>query len=618
MLEQRNRPTAGHYLGIEGGGTRTVALVADERGRRLARLESGPANARLLRDPELRRRLAEFARFYPQPRAVGICLAGARNTRDWERIHNLAAPLWPGARIAVSHDLESAWLAAECQAGAANGVRIVLISGTGSCCYGRSSDGRVAKLGGWGHLLGDKGSGYEIGLRALKAVVYYLDRDGRWSLLGRRLLTRLHLNTPDDLVGWVQSATKEQVAALAEEVFQARRAGDRIATDILRGAAASLAGDAVACARRLARAGREAEFFFAGGVFAQQPGFAATVARRIREEMPSAVCRALKLEGAWGAVQLARRVAQETATVPAASRRRVALNSRTDTDEPVFIPVSARLSPTEARNPRSRRLDRMSVRGAIGLMLAEESRVAGRIASQITALERAVRLIARALRQGGRLFYVGAGTSGRLGVLDASECPPTFRTEPEQVQGVIAGGGAALTRAVEGAEDDARAGREAMRGRGVGRCDVVVGIAASGRTPFVWGALAGAKESGARTILMTFNPHLVLPRRHRPDVCLAPDLGPEILTGSTRLKCGTATKIMLNILSTLSMVRLGKVAGNRMIDLNPSNIKLRARAVRIVRELAGCDAIRAEAALRRARWVVKDALRSLRPGGHPH
>jgi N-acetylmuramic acid 6-phosphate etherase len=212
------------------------------------------------------------------------------------------------------------------------------------------------------------------------------------------------------------------------------------------------------------------------------------------------------------------------------------------------------------------------------------------------------------------LFYVGAGTSGRLGVLDASECPPTFRTSPELVQGIMAGGEKALHSAVEGAEDDFGAGARAAEFRGLGPKDVLVGIAASGRTPFVWGALATAKQRGAQTALLCFNPFLQFARGQRPDVVLALDLGPEVLTGSTRLKSGTATKLVLNLLTTLTMVRLGKVVGNLMVDLNPSNVKLRDRACRIVVELTGRDYATAQRALEQSGWVVTAAITALGRG----
>lgn len=273
---------------------------------------------------------------------------------------------------------------------------------------------------------------------------------------------------------------------------------------------------------------------------------------------------------------------------------------------------STRLSPTEQRNPRSRHLDRMSVPAAVELMLSEEAKVTRALLKEKVLLSRAVNLVARAFQRGGRLFYFGAGTSGRLGVLDASECPPTFRVAPTMVQGIIAGGEVALRRAVEGAEDDATAGAREVRTRRIKSKDVVVGIAASGTTRFVWGALGAAKLRGATTMLLCFNPHLSIPRAMRPDVVLAPDLGPEVLTGSTRLKAGTATKLVLNLLTTLAMVRLGKVASNLMVDVNPSNAKLRLRAVRIVRELTGADERAAEQALQKSGWVIRAACRRLR------
>ncbi len=244
-------------------------------------------------------------------------------------------------------------------------------------------------------------------------------------------------------------------------------------------------------------------------------------------------------------------------------------------------------------------------------MLSEEARVPAKLLRQVGSIEKAIALIVKAFRRGGRLIYVGAGTSGRLGVLDASECPPTFQTSPEMVQGVMAGGRKALWQSIEGAEDAPRQGAREMRARRITTKDVVVGIAASGTTQFVWGALAEAKKRGATTILVCFNPYLQIPRTLRPSLVIATELGPEVLTGSTRLKAGTATKVLLNLFTTLSMVRLGKVMSNLMVDVNPSNTKLRLRAVRIVRELSGADEQSARGALRQTGWNVRAALRQL-------
>jgi N-acetylmuramic acid 6-phosphate etherase len=258
-------------------------------------------------------------------------------------------------------------------------------------------------------------------------------------------------------------------------------------------------------------------------------------------------------------------------------------------------------------------LDKLPLGDAIRLMLSEDATVPRKLMAERGRIEQVIRAVVRAFRRGGRLFYVGAGTSGRLGVLDASECPPTFGTPSDMVQGIIAGGQNALWQSVEGTEDDADAGARAIQYCHVVRRDVVVGIAASGTTPFVWGALREAKRRGATTVLVCFNPFLHLPRPLRPTVVVAPNLGPELLTGSTRLKAGTATKLLLNMFTTLAMVRLGKVRSNLMIDLNPTNLKLRDRAVRIVRDLTRADPAAARQALERAGWIIRKAVARLGP-----
>ncbi len=623
MNDQPDRPATALLLGIEGGGTRTVAILADERGQQIRRLEAGPANLKLLSDTRLLVHFRALARQIPSPDALGVGMAGARSADDHERIRRAVARVWPNRPCAVSHDLASALAAAESASDPESMTRVIVLSGTGSCCYGQGPNGQTAKVGGWGHLIGDKGSGYEIGLRALKAVVYYFDRDGVWSALGERLLRRLQLNEPNDLIDWAQKADKREIAVLAVEVFEAWAAADRIAADILRGAAHSLSADGVACARKLARSGSPVQFILAGGVLLQQPRFARLVARRVRELWPKARVTPLRVESAWGAVAMARLALisnrnSSAADGPASVKSRLPVRPSprpvravANPFDELFRPESFRGSPTERRNPRSLRLHTMSVERAIRLMLTEERRGLKALFGESRKIGRVIGWITHAFRNDGRLFYVGAGTSGRLGVLDASECPPTFGTRPEQVQGIIAGGAPALWSSVEGAEDDPAAGAAALRFRKVNPRDIVVGIAASGRTPFVWGALAEAQRRGARTILIGFNPGLKAPRALRPDLMISPDLGPEVLTGSTRLKAGTATKLILNLLTTLTMVRLGKVVSNLMVDLNPSNTKLRDRAVRIVRELTGADESAARQALEKTKWVVQNAWRAL-------
>ncbi|MBI3320572.1 MAG: N-acetylmuramic acid 6-phosphate etherase [Candidatus Omnitrophica bacterium] len=261
--------------------------------------------------------------------------------------------------------------------------------------------------------------------------------------------------------------------------------------------------------------------------------------------------------------------------------------------------------PTEQPHPKSRHLDRLSTTNLPRLMNREDAGVPRAVARVIPQVARAVSLIERSLRRGGRLFFLGAGTSGRLGVIEAAECPPTFSTPPRMIQALIAGDRPAVFRSQEGAEDDrARARRDVNRRIRAG--DVVVGIAASGVTPFVEAGLRAARTRGASTVLVTCHPQTML--RPTVDVLIGPTIGPELLTGSTRLKAGTATKLILNMLTLATMVRLGKVYGNRMVDVRPTSRKLRARAVRIIQELVGASPQEAARWLRRSRGEVKTAV----------
>jgi len=262
---------------------------------------------------------------------------------------------------------------------------------------------------------------------------------------------------------------------------------------------------------------------------------------------------------------------------------------------------------TEQPNPRSRQIDRLTPLEIVDLVNAEDRMVAEAVGEEREAIARAMELAVEAFRAGRRLIYVGAGTSGRLGVLDAAEMPPTYGTDPESVQGVIAGGLEALVRAREGAEDRPEDGADAMDERGVAPGDFVLGITSSGTTPFVRGALARARERGARTgLLLCTYPAPDLYEVH--DVVIAPLVGPEVITGSTRMKAGTATKMVLNTITTGAMVRMGKVYGNLMVDLQVTCEKLRDRGERIVMETLGLERPRAAELLEAAGGHVKTAL----------
>jgi len=276
---------------------------------------------------------------------------------------------------------------------------------------------------------------------------------------------------------------------------------------------------------------------------------------------------------------------------------------------PADLPAgpSAESRVTEQRNPSSADIDLASALQIVDLMNAEDRRVPDAVATERERIAQAIDLVEAAFRSNGRLLYVGAGTSGRLGILDASECPPTFGSDPEMVQGIIAGGPAAVFKAREGAEDRPEDGAHEMDAINVGPKDVLVGIAASGTTPFVQGALTRAKERGAKTVIIACTP-ISSALEAQLDIAILPIVGPEIVTGSTRLKAGTATKMVLNMLTTGAMIRIGKTYGNLMVDLRATNDKLRDRSERILVEVCGVSRSEARRMLDMADQSVKVAI----------
>ncbi len=267
---------------------------------------------------------------------------------------------------------------------------------------------------------------------------------------------------------------------------------------------------------------------------------------------------------------------------------------------------------TEDRNPASVDIDLKSTEEVLRIINSEDQKVSLAVARQIPQIAKAVDLVAEALRAGGRLIYVGAGTSGRLGILDASECPPTFNVTPDMVQGVIAGGLKAIHRSVEASEDDEASGTVAMKRKGLTTGDVVAGIAASGRTPYTLGAMKYAKKLGSKVISITCNPDSKM--AEIADVSIAPIVGPEVVTGSTRMKAGTAQKLVLNMISTAAMIKRGYIHSNLMIHVQMKNAKLQERGRRIVMAATGVDYTTANETLKKAKGNIKVAIVMLKLG----
>ncbi len=587
-------------LGIEGGGTRTTATLAGAADQVLASVTAGPGNLRLLEDDQLNALLDSIRDQLPaRPDRIGVGLAGVRTAADRDRLSRAVARTWPDTPAFVGDDLllaiETETWAADCAA------QVLLLSGTGSCSLGRHRSGATVKVGGRGHIIGDRGSACDIAVHALRSTVTISDIEAGWPALGADMLAFLQMNDPEALIEWSMSATKTEIASLAQVVFAAAASRqDEIAVAILRRASDRLSKDAVHCAARVAAPGDKVQFLLNGSTILKNPWFADDVTAKILASRPGSEVIRLSRSGTWGAIRLARRLEGpiasklQTVTAPAG-----ALAS--------WRPVAS--APTEGRNLKSVGFAEMPLPQAIRLMLDEDASLPGKILAESAHIEWTVNEVVRAFAAGGRLFYCGAGTSGRLGVLDASECPPTFRTPPRLVQGIMAGGNQALWSAVEGAEDDADAGRRAIEARSIRANDVVIGLSASGHAPFIWGCLAEARRRGAKTVLVSCNPGY----RDHPllDRAILPDTGPEVLTGSTRLKAGTATKLVLNLITTLALARSGKVMSNLMIDLKPSNSKLRGRAIRIVQELTGADEASTRQALESSDWVIRQACAKL-------
>jgi N-acetylmuramic acid 6-phosphate etherase len=590
-------------LGVEGGGTKTAWVLVERDGADLRILNQGklaPSNFRLVTPDRLRTIFSELPK---QIDRAGVFLAGCA-LEDQPALSHICAEIWPSAKIITGNDRVSGLAAA-----LGRGEGIVVNAGSGSSVTGRRGD-KIEKAGGWGHILGDAGGGYFLVIQALRFILSEYDLHRGEVQFTAKILRALCLNNLDELVRWAQTADKMEIALLAPVVFEAAAGGDARVMEIIEEGARVLGEYTEAVASRLRLLAPKVVLM--GGLFHRDSIYTHAFRRRLKKNLPDARVATAERPPELGAAWLAAELGDQ-----------VTFHSKLSHNEIENLADAI----TEQRNPRSENLEKLSPRALVELFVEEEKFVEGALRGAIAGLSRAVEIVTESLRNGGRLFYVGAGSSGRIGVLDASEITPTFGASPDLVQGVIAGGATALYRSVEGAEDEESAGALAMDERGIKNGDVVIGITASGRTPFVLGALRRANSSGGKTVLLTCNPatRAVVADVSRAEYEAASDapgnmivdlvihlaVGPEVLTGSTRLKAGTATKAALNIISTGAMVALGKVRGNLMIDLHTSSGKLRDRAVRVVAQLAGCDYDSARNMLEANGWNLRGVVGKL-------
>jgi N-acetylmuramic acid 6-phosphate etherase len=539
----------------------------------------------------LRKVVTEIAGKVPMsPQAIGAGFAGARGKKEMDMARGVLRQAWPRAtKVVVGQDTDSAL-------GAAWGVEdgFLVIAGTGSNVVGRVK-GRKYGAGGHGHILGDAGSGYDLAQRAIRSVLRERDREGKAPALAATLMAHSGAGDLDHLVREVYRAHgKEWLAGFAPGILRAAERRDPLACRVVRASALELAEMAGELAKRVGV--RRPRWALTGGLF-QNGFYRQSFVRALRGIFSGTEISVLKIPGEVGAARMV-----------AGSSLRV--GEEVDVERPL---VSVETLPTERTNPRSRGLHKKSVDQLVRLFVEEEAFTVRGLRKASGEIKKAAEIVSRALQQGGRLFYVGAGTSGRLGVLDASEMPPTFHAPPEQVQAILAGGPEAIFRAQEGAEDDAEAGKRSVYERRVGKRDVLVGLTASGRTPFVHGALREGCRLGTATVLVTAHPNWSPVKGGiRPQAVVRLDVGPELIAGSTRLKAGTVTKMACNILSSVAMIRLGRVFDNLMVNVVPSNEKLHARAIQLIRALTKTGVEEARKALHLSGGKVTVAVERLK------
>ncbi len=574
-------------LGIEGGGTKTTWSLLDALGTEVASGTCGPGNVSLLDDTGVRSLFTEIRSHCPEPvQAVGAGMAGAMNLVQFSRVERILGDVFPEAQtICGREDSHSGFYAAHPE-----GTGILLIAGTGSNCLGAVGGEGWCKAGGWGHLAGDTGSGWDVSVRGARSAFAHYDRAGTVSRLGRELLTATCCDTMDHLAMHLTAIAgdKTAVAALAPAVFRAAASRCSLARACVSAAAESLAGLVCTVAKRLHMTRPRVALH--GSLLEKCAPYKKAVSAHIRRQIPDAILFINSTPGAIGAARLVQGIPFEH------ERRRA-----------VTLDHSLAESLTEQGWTGGKNLAGMSVSSLVNLFLAKEAEVSEALWAARSPMRQAAQLVSSKLGAEGRLIYVGAGTSGRLGVLDASEIPPTFGSEPGQVEGVIAGGSRAVFSSVENAEDDPAAGAQAILHRNIGSDDVVVGISASGRTPYVLGALTAARQRGASTVLISCNPSC-RPDKKSVDCWVPLATGSEIVAGSTRLAAGTATKVCLNILSSVAFIRLGGVVGDQMLNAATSNEKLRQRAARTLSGRLGISFEEAMAQLATEKWSLRRCL----------
>lgn len=570
------------YLALEGGGTRTSAGLYDED-RLVAESVAGPSNPLAYGVATTAGVIASLARELIPPEVHNVTvLAGVAGVMSRRIAQDIAAQLAAVPRLGslcITTDLHPL-----AYAHFPDSPGMLVIAGTGASILVHDGTHRFVRVGGRGPVMGDEGSAYQIAVAALRAIARAEDGVGAKTPLQHMLPEALRLPDSEALIPWSLVASRQELAALARVVDRAALDGDPVARACITAQARQLASLTLAALWQL-------------------PG---------SDPVPLIV---------QGSVIEDSKLFRETYLDGACCERRLALTElRYKNHRAVlelrhlagdedwchrFAPATAAVAPTEGVCRGMEPLDFMSSAALVDALIGHEAMVGRALRQQASHLSDVVALAGQTLRGGGRLIYIGAGTSGRLGVLDASECPPTFGVDPERVTGIMAGGDTALRDSVEGAEDDACQGVADLFEQAPTPGDLVVGIAASGTTPYVRAALDAARAEGIPTVLLCCNPQIP---ENAADYCITLPTGAEALPGSTRLNAGTATKVALNIISTGAMALSGFVYQGQMVCMRPTNAKLRKRAERMLAGLTAASEDAARRALEAADFRIPLAL----------
>ncbi len=591
-------------IGIDGGATHTNLVLVDHQLNMLARSTAGPANINTVGlDSAIRSLqqgvidlLGQTVKGLSDVAGIGFALAGADRAVERGMLLHTLETVFPEQSIVLDNDAIAALVG-----GAGRRFGIVVISGTGSITLGVDSEGQRARADGWGYHL-DRGGGYTIAIETLSAIAHAEDQAGPKTALTGRILARLNLKAARDLIPWLYAPGRrvDEIAALAADTI-ALAAEDTVANGIILRAADALASGVVAVARQLHFDAVESPFplIMTGSVFNNCALLRDLFTAAVQPLLPAAVIMPPRYDAAVGAAMMA--LENLHVTLPAAQMP--------------TLSKTPRRRPSEQRNPLTMNIGQRTTLDFVRIMNLEDQRVAQKIAPELPEIAALIDAIAERFAAGGRIILAGAGTSGRLAVLDAAECIPTFNTRPDQVVGLMAGGAAALTTSIEGSEDDDAAGRTAIAALNIGPQDCVIGIAASGSTPYVQGVLKESVHRGALTGSIACAPDAPISAlaQHAIEIIT----GPEMITGSTRLKAGTAQKMVLNMITTGVMVRVGKTFNNLMVDMQPTNQKLRERARVIVAEATGLDLESAGTLLDRCNGEIKTAITAALTGDSP-